>query len=141
VPPTEGRSTLEIPVAYWGQEKKPCPVCNALILAAAMRCRSCGAIFQTARPLDSAEFTSAASHEIQAPRLRRIIVFLFVLCLIPFTAPVAGIVALIWFQSRGEAIRKLPSLYSALIKIGIGVAFFQTTAVVLLAVLFMLLRS
>jgi hypothetical protein len=138
VPPTEGRAGLEIPVAYWGQEKKPCPVCNTPIQAAALRCRSCGTIFQTARPLDSAEFSNAASQEMQAPGLRRAIVWLFVLCLIPFDAPVAGIIALLWFQSRREAIRKLPSLYGALIKIGIGVAFFQTTAIVVLAILVML---
>jgi hypothetical protein len=137
VPPTQARAGLEIPVAYWGQEKKPCPVCNAPILAAAVRCRSCGTVFQTARPLDSAEFSEAASHEMKAPGLRRSIVWFFVLCLIPFDAPVAGIIALLWFHSRREAIRKLPSLYGALIKIGIGVAFFQTAAIVLLAMLFM----
>jgi hypothetical protein len=141
VPPTEGRAGLEIPVAYWGQETKPCPVCHTMIMAAALRCRSCGTIFQTARPLDSTEFSHAASHQMAAPRLRRKIIWLFVLCLIPFTAPVAGIVALIWFQSRREDIRKLASLYGALTKIGIGVAFFQTTAIVGLALLFALFHS
>src|SRR4051812_41161988 len=27
VPAIEPRSSLEIPVSYWGQEKKPCPAC------------------------------------------------------------------------------------------------------------------
>src|SRR5215813_14911158 len=74
VPPTKGRAGLEIPVAYWGQETKPCPVCNVMIMAAALRCRSCGTIFQTARPLDSVEFSHAASHQMAAPRLRRKII-------------------------------------------------------------------
>ena len=34
--------TLEVPMAYWGQEHKNCPVCGTQMLAAATRCRSCG---------------------------------------------------------------------------------------------------
>src|SRR5512138_2081358 len=45
VPATEGRAALEIPAAYWGQEEKPCPACGRQILAAAVRCRHCGATF------------------------------------------------------------------------------------------------
>ena len=141
VPPTEGRAAIEIPVAYWGQENKPCPVCGAQILAAAVRCRHCGAVFQSARPLDSAEFSRAASDEARAPRLRRQIVWLFVLCLIPFSAPIAAVVGLVWLQSRQDQIQKLPSLYGALAKIGVGVGFFQTAAIVLLALLFTLRHS
>jgi hypothetical protein len=141
VPATEGRAAVEVPVAYWGQEYKPCPVCNTQILAAAVRCRHCGSVFQTARPLDSSEFSIAASHEAQAPRLRRSIIWLFVLCLIPFTAPVAAIIGLIWRHSRVEEIRKLPSLYGALANIGVGVGVVQTVVIVLLAMVFSLLRS
>jgi len=141
VPATEGRAAVETPISYWGQEYKPCPVCNAQILAAALRCRQCGSVFQTARPLGSAEFSIAASQEAQAPRLRRSIVWLFILCLVPFTAPVAAVVGLIWRHSRQEEIRKLPSLYGALAHIGVGVGVFQTAAIVILAVLFTLLRS
>jgi len=141
VPATEGRAAVEMPVAYWGQEYKPCPVCNAQILAAAVRCRQCGSVFQTARPIGSAEFSIAAFQEAQAPRLRRHILWLFILCLVPFTAPVAAVVGLIWRQSRQEDIRKLPSLYGALAHIGVGVGVFQTAAIVILAVVFTLLHS
>jgi hypothetical protein len=141
VPPTEGRAAIEIPVAYWGQEHKPCPVCNAEILAAALRCRHCGSVFQTARPLDSVEFSRAASHEAQAPRLRRNLIILFVLCLIPLTAPIGALIALFFTQFRREEIGKLPSLYGALAKIGMGVGFLQTAAIVVLAVIFTLTRT
>lgn len=141
VPATEGRTAIEVPVAYWGQENKPCPVCNAQILAAALRCRHCGTVFQTARPVDSAEFSRTASHQAQAPRLRRNIIILFVLCLIPLTAPVCAIIALFYAQSRREEVGQLPALYGALAKIGIGVGFFQTAAIVILAVIYTLTRS
>ncbi len=96
VPATEGRASIEIPVGYWGQEHKPCPVCNAQILAAALRCRHCGTVFPTARPLGSAEYSRATSQEAQSPRVRRIVLWLFVLCLIPFSAPIAAVVGFGW---------------------------------------------
>jgi uncharacterized membrane protein len=98
-------------------------------------------VFQTARPVDSTEFSRFASHEAQAPRLRKNIIILFVLCLIPLTAPVASIVALFYSFSRREEVGKLPALYGALAKIGIGVGFFQTAAIVILAVIFTFTRS
>src|ERR1700689_4080854 len=52
VSPAEGRVALEIPAAYWGQEEKPCPRCKRQILAAAVRCRHCGATFSSSRPED-----------------------------------------------------------------------------------------
>jgi len=141
VPTTEGRAGIEIPVGYWGQEHKPCPVCNAQILAAALRCRHCGTVFRTTRPLGSAEFSRAASQEAQSPRVRRNVLWLFILCLIPFSAPIAAVVGLIWLQSNYEHVEKLPSLYAALAKIGVGVGLFQTAAILLLALVFTLLRS
>ena len=41
-PHVELRSSVEIPVSFWGQENKPCPSCRREILAAATRCRFCG---------------------------------------------------------------------------------------------------
>jgi hypothetical protein len=132
---------VEVPVAYWGQEYKPCPVCSAQILAAALRCRKCGTIFKTARPLESDEFSKAVSQEASAPRLRRSIVWLFILCVVPFTAPVAGVVALLWRHSRQEDIRRLSSIYSALALIAVVVGLFQTVAIVVLGALFTLFRA
>ncbi len=141
VPATEGRASVEVPVGYWGQEHKVCPVCNAQILAAAVRCRECGAVFQSARPLDSAEFSRATAQELQAPSLKRKLLLLFVLCVFPFTAPIAAIAGLIWLQSQRENVRELPAMFGALGKIGVGVGLFQTAAIVLLSILFALLRS
>ena len=33
VPPKEQKSNLEIPVSYWGQQHKPCPVCATTLRA------------------------------------------------------------------------------------------------------------
>jgi hypothetical protein len=138
VPATEGRSAIEVPIAYWGQENKACPVCQKEILAAAVRCRHCGTIFQTARPLASDEFSRSVALKTQSPRLRRIIVWLFVLCIIPFTAPVAAAAGWFWRQSHRDEIQNLPSLYPALLVISLMVGLLQTLAIVLLTVLFAL---
>jgi hypothetical protein len=138
VPATEGRSTLEIPTAYWGQENKACPVCQKEILAAAVRCRHCGTIFQTARPLASNEFSRTAALKAQSPRLRRIIVWFFVLCIVPFSAPVACAAGYMWRQSRRDEIEILPAVYSALLTIGLIVGAAQTAAIVFLTMLFSL---
>jgi hypothetical protein len=138
VPATEGRSAIEVPIAYWGQENKACPVCRKEILAAAVRCRHCGAIFQSARPLATDEFSRSAAWKAHSPLLRRKIVWFFVLCVIPFTAPVAAVVGWFWRQSHGEEIDNLPSLYPALLTISLAVGFFQTAAIVVLTLLFAL---
>jgi len=140
VPATEGRSAIEIPTAYWGQENKACPVCQKEILAAAVRCRHCGAIFQTAQPLASDEFSRAAAVKAQSPRLRRIIVWYFVLCIIPFTAPVAALAGWFWRQSHRDEIETLPSLYPALLAISLIVGLLQTVTMVILTMLFTLVR-
>jgi hypothetical protein len=140
VPKIEGRSGVEVPVAYWGQEYKPCPVCSNQILAAAVRCRHCGSVFQSARPLDSAEFAQAAAREAKAPRLRKRIVTIFIFCLLPFTAPVGVLIMLFFWQSNRDDVQKLPSLYPALAKIGMLVGSVMTVGLVLLAALFTMLH-
>jgi Prokaryotic RING finger family 1 len=140
VPITEGRKAVEMPVAYWGQEKKPCPLCNREILAAAVRCVHCGSVFKTARPLDSTEFSKSVSQEVLRPRLQRKILWLFIASLLPFTAPVAIIIFFFWQQSRRDDINTLPSLYPAMIKIALLVGAIETAAITLLAMTFALMN-
>src|SRR5687767_4121404 len=70
-PAVEQRRAIEIPVSFWGQEHKPCPACGQQILAAAVRCRHCGATFASARPEDSDEFQRRATLKERLPRTRR----------------------------------------------------------------------
>jgi hypothetical protein len=135
VPPTEHRANLEIPVSYWGQEHKACPVCQTQILAAAVRCRVCGTNFGSARPQDAEEFKQRALLNVRAPSLKKKVGWMFALCVLPCTSPLATIVGAIWYSMRRAEIRALPALYSALCKIGLAVGFGQMViaAVVLLA--------
>lgn len=126
VPETEHREAIETPVSYWGQERKPCPSCNAEILAAATRCRHCGATFESARPEDRREFASRQELRSRLPKLRQQVVWFFVCCLIPCFAPFAATLGAAWFVRRRKELAELPGLHAALAKIGLGVAIGQT---------------
>lgn len=141
VPVVEHRQAIEIPVSYWGRENKPCPACGKEILAAAVRCRHCGATFESARPQEAAEFQQRAALDQRLPATRKTVVWLFVLCVIPCLAPFGAIWGAVWYPSHREDVNALPSLYPALCKIGLGVAVLQVAAIVLMALLYAAFRG
>ncbi|HLG16305.1 MAG TPA: hypothetical protein VJH03_17630 [Blastocatellia bacterium] len=136
VPPTEHREALEIPASYWGQEHKPCPACDNQILAAAVRCRHCGAMFSSGRPEDPLEFRKRSEINERLPKLKRTIVCLFILCALPCAAPFAAVFGLIWYSSNRDAIKAMPALYSGLCKIALGVGIGQSALAVFMVILF-----
>jgi DNA-directed RNA polymerase subunit RPC12/RpoP len=130
-PEAEQRDALEIPISYWGQEHKNCPVCRTQILAAAVRCRVCGTTFSSARPEDGDQFALRQARLAQAPGLRKKVVWLFVFCALPCTALIATIAGGVWYLARRREIGALPALYPALCKIGLAVGLGQTIIVAL----------
>lgn len=140
VPVVEKRQALEIPVSYWGQENKQCPSCGREILAAALRCRHCGAIFESARPQATAEFQQRTALAQRLPAAHRAVIVWFVLCLVPGLALVGAVGTLIWRPTHREDLRALPSFYAALSLIGLIVAIGQTLAEVLVTLLFSLVH-
>ncbi len=141
VPAIEKRPAIDIPMSYWGQEKKQCPNCKGEILAAAVRCRHCGATFESARPQGVDEFQQRGDLKTRLPALRRTVIWLFAFSVIPCLAPIGVVWGLIWYPAHREEVNSLPSLYTALCKIGLAVAIGQTVLVVLLSVLFSLIRN
>lgn len=141
VPRIDKRKEIEIPVSYWGQDRKACPRCRRTILATALRCRFCGAIFETARPESRGEFRRREEREQVAPSLRRGAVWLFVLCMVPVTAPFAAVAGFFWYASHRKDLRSLPALYMALTRLAVGIGFGQTVLIVLMASFFALVRG
>ena len=133
VPKVEQRRAIEIPVSYWGQENKPCPRCNREILAAAVRCRHGGATFSSARPEDAGEFQDRTAMQERLPGMKRTIVCVFVLSVLPCLAPIGAIWGLIWFLSNRRRLGALPAVYPALCKIGLAVGLGQTILILLMA--------
>jgi hypothetical protein len=140
VPAVEKRQAMEIPASYWGQENKQCPKCRQVILAAAVRCRHCGATFESARPQETEEFRQRTEQAERLPSIRRTVVWLFVFSLLPCLAPIGAVWGAVWYPIHREEVRALPTLYGALCKIGLGVAIGQTVAVVVLTLLFSFVR-
>jgi predicted RNA-binding Zn-ribbon protein involved in translation (DUF1610 family) len=130
VPPTEKHDALEVPMAYWGQEHKNCPVCGTQMLAAATRCRSCGTTFDSAAPTDRDQFVQKLWQSSKSPALRKQVVWCFAACVLPCTAPIAIIVSFIFFAGKKEDIRALPAIYGALSKIGLIVGLAETLVIV-----------
>jgi len=140
VPAVEHRRAIEIPVSYWGQENKKCPKCGQEILAAAVRCRHCGAVFESARPQAAEEFQQRTALSERLPAARRTVIGLFICSMLTCLAPIGAVWGLIWYPAHREELRALPALYGAICKIGLWVAIGQTVALVLLTVLFALFR-
>ncbi len=135
-PDTEGLTSLEIPASHWGQENKACPRCNQQILAAAVRCKFCGATFASAAPQRRDDFQAHQQTKSKLPMVRTISVWLLVFSLLPCTAPIAAVVGGIWYLANREAIRALPALNSALCKIAVGVAVVETSMLVAFALMY-----
>ena len=53
-----------------------------------MRCRHCGVTFSSARPEDQATYQNRTALEDRLPQVRRRIIWLFCLSVVPFFAPV-----------------------------------------------------
>lgn len=135
-PPTEKLEDLEIPQAYWGQERKPCPKCGADILAGALRCRHCGARFASERPEDSAEYRKRQRAESKRPDLQKRIVWIFVFSIVPVAAAVAGLIALGTLLKNRDAVRGLPAVYGALLRLAILIGLGQSAFLILVLVLY-----
>lgn len=134
-PVTEHRTELEIPPAYWGQENKPCPACGAIILASAIRCRHCGATFQSSRPQDQNEYSSQMDTKNRLPEIRRAVILLFIFCIIPFSAPFAAVIGIGWYFSNRKHLKALPTLYPAIAKLAILAGLGQTVFITIIVIL------
>lgn len=134
-PPTVSLTSLEIPASYWGREDKNCPNCGQKILAAAVRCRFCGAQFSSATPQSTGAFRQELRTKADLPAARTASIWLLVFSLLPCTAPIAALAGLAWFLGKRDVIRAMPPLNSALVLIAIGVAAFQTALMVLIVLL------
>ncbi len=141
VPAVESRRAIEVPVSYWGRENKPCPSCGQEILAAALRCRHCGATFASARPENASEFQMRSMIAAGLPDTRRTVVWIFVLSVVPFLAP-AGLVWGTWWHAQNlDSVRALPPIYGALGRIGRIVSIALTVTMVVLTALYVVVRG
>jgi len=141
VPETQPLEGVEIPASHWGQDDKPCPACRATILAAAVRCRHCGAEFSTARELHRVEYTREQRRKERLPEHRRNVALLVIFSLFSCTAPLALVVGGIWFRGVRVELSGMPGVYAGLSRVALAVAGVQTVFIGLMTVAYAVFRG
>jgi hypothetical protein len=107
------------PQTYWGQETKTCPQCMQTIKVAAVRCRFCGTLFESAAPVSRAEHMAKVRGRPERDSLRQATVALFVCGLIPCLGPLVLIGGGIWYAMKREQIAKLPGTNQVFCYVGL----------------------
>jgi predicted RNA-binding Zn-ribbon protein involved in translation (DUF1610 family) len=140
-PVIEKRRDIEVPVSHWGREQKPCPSCGQEILAAALRCRHCGATFASAQPENTTEFQlrTLVTAGLQEARVK--VRWIFFVSIFPFTAAIGAVWGWWWQRENPETMHALPVLDRALLKIGLIAAVVQTAALIILTALYIAVRG
>ena len=121
--------------------RRTCPNCGGEILAAAVRCRHCGAMFQNARPEEREEFRARHEIELRLPAARKTAVGIFIACLLPFIGFVGTIFGCVWMLRHRSELRALPAIYGVLCRLGVVVGLVQTVGTIAAAMIYSTLHS
>ena len=116
------KPTLETTSNAWGD--KQCPSCLRKIKAEALKCRFCGAIFETRDIITRQEFATREYDGQEYNAARNKVVMLFILSVLGCLAPVGIIMTGILIFSGeilGVSFRRLPGALKALAWAGFGI--------------------
>jgi uncharacterized membrane protein YvbJ len=119
-------------VSYWGKEEKNCPGCGSEIQAAALRCVTCGATFESAEPEDRRAYQDRRSSRQRQPSVGNTAIVMLVLSILSCTAPFVAVFGTIWYHSNRKDVRALPGTRLAMCKIALGLSYLQTLTIVLI---------
>lgn len=112
----------EVPIGYWGQTSKKCPVCNHEIKVSAIRCKKCGTTFRDKTPEEAEKFHQKTIYCSQKDRLQKILFLILGCSVIPFTAPLALTFGGLWILAKRKAIGHLKPFYKTISMISLLVA-------------------
>jgi hypothetical protein len=105
--------SAQAPLTAWG-DTKDCPVCGEKIKSIALRCRYCGAQFDSVDPLSAADLRHQFSARQRTGQLKTIVVMTFGFSLVGCLAPLTLIFALAYLLPRRTEIAKAGPLVSVL---------------------------
>jgi hypothetical protein len=106
----KSESTPQAPLTAWGDEKD-CPICGETIKSIALKCRYCGATFDTADPLTVADLRKSARQRDQLQQIRQSVIALFVVGLLGACAPLIAVVSAVYLIPKRAELAKCGPLY------------------------------
>lgn len=106
----KSETTTQAPLTAWGDEKD-CPICGETIKSIALKCRYCGATFDTADPLTVADLRRSARQRDQLQLIRQSVIALFVVALLGLCAPLIAVVSAVYLIPKREELAKCGPLY------------------------------
>jgi hypothetical protein len=121
----------------WGGDKR-CPACGRTIKAQALKCRFCGAAFDTREQITRAQYVRREYEGKEYVSVRNKIIAVFLVSATGCLSPVALILfAALIFAGRciGIEYRRLPSALKAVAVVGFGIDCLLTVTMLLLVVL------
>lgn len=122
--------------AVWGDEKT-CPACGRKIKAQAVKCRHCGAVFETRDLIDAQAYAAREYMDGEYAKARNVVAVLFLGSASGCLSPVALVMlAVLRFGKSclGIEYRRLPSVLKMLVNLGFGLSILLLFLFLLFAV-------
>jgi hypothetical protein len=94
----------------WG-DTKDCPICGETIKSIALKCRYCGARFETVDPMTAADMRTQARETERLAGVKQSVVALFAVSLLGCAAPIIAIVAACYVIPKRQELAKCGPLY------------------------------
>ena len=111
-PPIDKSETSpQAPLTAWG-DTKDCPVCGERIKSIALKCRYCGATFDTVDPLTVADLRTKAAERQKLSSVKQSVIALFAISLLGCAAPIVAIIAAIYVPTKRRELAKCGPLYT-----------------------------
>lgn len=121
----------------WGDEK-PCPACGKTIKASAIKCRYCGAAFDSRDVIDQKQYASREYEGTEYNSVRNKTIFLFLLSAAACLAPIGLILNLVLIYSggiMGMQFKRMPPALKAVVYCATGVSAILIVIMMLLVAL------